>query len=202
MRLTRRVLGNILQPETARLNFGAFQVLTEHVTDVEPLWYQPGGPVEQIALYRPNSGERLLAVWARDANDEAVTIAALDGSAELIAPDGTIQTVAAVNGQYVLNLPGATNNNYPFGEGVYAIGGRPVIVREADRQAPAVTLSASVVTTPTVQLNWSGGDGLGSGLADYTVWVATDGAEAVPWLPETTQTHAVFAGEIGNSYTF
>ena len=40
------------------------------------------------------------------------------------------------NGQYVINLSGATNNNYPFGEGVYAIGGRPVIVRETDRQAP------------------------------------------------------------------
>ena len=58
------------------------------------------------------------------------------------------------------------------------------------------------MTTPTVQLNWSGGDGLGSGLVDYTVWVATNGADAVPWLAETTQTQAVYAGEIGDRYTF
>lgn len=190
------------QPETARLNFGAFQVLTTHVTGVEPLWYQPGGGVEQIALYRPNSGDRLLAVWARTNANETVTIAALDNSATLIAPDGSTQTVMPTGGQYVLNLPGATNQNYPFGSGVYAIGGEPIIVVEHDRQAPAVTLSATVVSTPTVQLAWSGDDGLGSGLRDYTLYVAIDGAPQQPWLTETTQTTANYPGEEGHLYVF
>ncbi|MCO5195003.1 MAG: hypothetical protein M9930_17220 [Anaerolineae bacterium] len=190
------------QPETARLNFGAFQVLTTHVTDVEPLWYQPGGGVEQIALYRPNSGERLLVVWARTNADETVTIAALDSSATLIAPDGSTQTATPNGGQYVLNLSGATNQNYPFGGGVYAIGGEPIIVMESDRQAPAATLSATVISTPTVQLAWTGDDGLGGGLDNFTLSVAIDGAAAQPWLSDTSQTTAVYPGAEGHVYTF
>lgn len=190
------------QPNTARNNLSAYQVLTSVVGEAQPLWTQSSEAVEQVALYRPNRGERLVAVWARTDQPVSTQLAAVGNSARLVLPDGSEQVVTPEGGQYALDLPGATNRNYPFGDDVYAIGGRPVIVVEADAQAPAVTLDVTGVTTPSIALAWSGDDGLGSGLLDYTMGVSINDAAPTVWLTDTTQTSAVYTAELGQVVTF
>lgn len=148
------------QPGSARPNRAAFQVLTTHLTGVEPYWRKrpgtpgvcpmqnPNGsifmapPQEWIAFYRPATKERLVGMWTLCDRQETAVIDATspDGRATLIYPNGSTQPIAAVNGFYTIQLPPATNRN-PFGsEGtnaLFPIGGRPVILLERDdRTAP------------------------------------------------------------------
>ena len=129
-------------PESPRPNLAAFQVLTHHVRDVVPYWRsRPGssdptnGPQEWIALYQPATGTRIIGLWARFGASQTAVLPATAGSATLVYPDGVTQTILPVNGVYTLQLPGASNQNAPWDPGLYPIGGRPLIIIEADPNA-------------------------------------------------------------------
>jgi hypothetical protein len=124
-------------PETARPNLVAFQVLTTHLTDIEPLWrLRPGGsdpyngPQEWIAFYRKASDERIVGLWARFGDDEVAELEAVSGEALAVYPDGSREKIYPDGGSYRIRLPGATNQNAPWDPTLYPIGGRPVIVVE------------------------------------------------------------------------
>jgi hypothetical protein len=143
------------QPASSRPNQAAFKVLTQYLTGIEPYWRKrPGQPAtcpmqntsggiflappqEWIALYRPATEERIVGMWTLCARNETAVIDATspEGQAILILPDGSTQTITAIDGRYTIPLPPATNRN-PFGaEGtnaIYPIGGRPVILIEKD----------------------------------------------------------------------
>ena len=138
------------QPETARASLAAYQVLTTYVTNVSPYWRErPGEPKcigpgnvqtpgqEWIAFYQPDTGKRIVGMWALCADNETAVIAATSPTqtALLVAADGSTQTIAAQNGVYTIQLPGATNRN-TFPDGTltefYPIGGRPFILIETD----------------------------------------------------------------------
>ena len=197
------------QPETARPQYAAYRILTTYFRDVEPLWrLRPGGsdpyngPQEWIAFYRPETGERVLGLWARFYEAEKATVPALNEQALLVTPDGITQTVAAQNGNYVLNLPAATNQNGWDAE-LYPIGGRPYLLIESDKQRPTVVVEAPAhVWQGSVSVQWQGDDGLGGGMRDYSVSVAVDGGAATPWLSSVTEPGGVFPVEAGHSYTF
>ena len=124
-------------PETPRPNFKAFQLLTEYLTGVEPLWRQrPGGstlsngPQEWIAFSRPETGERIVGMWARFGNDEVAELEAIAHQALMVLPDGTRQVIYPIDGVYRIPLPAATNQNAFWDETLYAIGGRPAMIIE------------------------------------------------------------------------
>lgn len=50
-------------------------------------------------------------------------------------------------------------------------------------------------------VQWSGSD-IGSGIANYTIYVSDNGAPFAAWLTNTTSTSAVFNGQIGHTYGF
>jgi len=50
-------------------------------------------------------------------------------------------------------------------------------------------------------VSWSGTD-VGSGVANYTVYVSDDGAPFAPWLERTPATSATFTGQMGHTYRF
>jgi uncharacterized repeat protein (TIGR01451 family) len=79
----------------------------------------------------------------------------------------------------------------------------PVISNRIDRSAPtsAVVELAEESTTPFT-VRWTGEDGDGSGVGDYTVYVSTDGGPLRPWLHHTPESEAVFDGEPGRRYGF
>jgi hypothetical protein len=130
-------------PETARPNYDAFKVLTKYFSNVEPLWrLRLGdsdnnpitGPQELIAFSKPSTGERIIGMWARFGEDQMVELPATSTQAILIFPDGKVETIFPENGNYMIPLPGATNQNKPEGwdPDLYPIGGRPRILIEID----------------------------------------------------------------------
>ncbi|MCP5093979.1 MAG: hypothetical protein GY943_00345, partial [Chloroflexi bacterium] len=95
------------QPETGRPGLDAFQLLTTHFTDVEPLWrLRPGsdnpfdGPQEWIAFYKNSTGERMLGMWSRFGEEQTAVISSTnaDGQGLLLHPDGVTEPITATNG--------------------------------------------------------------------------------------------------------
>lgn len=198
------------QPETARPALNALQLLTTHFHGVEPLWrLRPGssdpvdGPQEWIAFYKPDTGERVLGMWARFGTAETAVIPATNanGTGLLLYPDGTTQSLSATNLTYTVTLPAATNQNAIWDPTLYPIGGRPLLLIEADTLAPTVALQAPVTASLSIPLSWSGED-LGSGMAGYDLSVAVNGGAPTPWLTGTTVTSAAYPGAVNQTYTF
>ncbi len=196
-------------PESPRPHFNAFQVLTTYFTDVEPLWWlRPDNPdwesarQEWLAFYRPGTGERLVGLWARFGTPETAVVPATAASALLITPDGQTQNIPAVNGAYTLTLPQATNQNAFWDPDLYAIGGRPHLLLETDTVPPVVNISGPAIAYNAIPLNWSGDDGLGSGVDNFDIWYRVDGGQFQPWLTGTKLTSGVFPAEPGHTYLF
>jgi hypothetical protein len=198
------------EPETPRPGFVAYQTLTDYFVDVEPLWWiRPygstpyNGSQEWLAFYKPDSGERVLGMFSRYGIEETAVITSTNAAQTglLITPDGVTQTIAAANGVFTLTLPAATNQNAPWDESLYPIGGRPYLLIEPDTMPPDVTASGPVTAVASIDLSWTGVD-LGSGVQDYDVMVAVDGGTAVSWLADTTNTNGTYIGAPGHTYTF
>jgi hypothetical protein len=60
---------------------------------------------------------------------------------------------------------------------------------------------AATRSSPTFDVSWSGAD-VGSGVANYTVYVSDDGAPFAPWLERTPASSGTFAGQMGHTYRF
>jgi len=133
---------NSPNPNTPRPAYAAFQIAASHLRDVvtkwrsRPGWVQ-GDPAHQgqewFSFYRPSTGERVLAMWARGYITETAAITATSASARLVAPDGSSQIVTPSGGVYHVTLPAATNVNTPTDDGSAPIGGRPYFLVELDR---------------------------------------------------------------------
>ncbi len=195
-------------PETARPVLNAYQVLTTHLRGLEPLWrMRPGGtdpyngPQEWIAFYRPATRQRVLGLWARFGTDETALVPATGASAQLIDQAGNVTTLTPAGDSYSLTLDQATNQNLPYAPTTYAIGGPPLILVETDTRPPIVTATVPAISTPAIQVQWSGED-LGSGLLDYDVWVSVDGGPLTLWLQDTTSTSDTYLGLDGHTYGF
>lgn len=196
--------------DTSRPGFTAFQLLTMHFTDVTPLWrLRPGGsdpangPQEWIAFYQPETKSRILGMWARFGTAETAVIATTNanGTALLLWPDGTSQSLTATDGFFTVTLPPATNKNAIWDPTLYPIGGRPAILIEQDTLPPTVSVSGPGLATTQIELTWSGSDE-GSGMATYDVLVSVNGGSFVPWLEGSTAVSAIYPSELGHSYQF
>lgn len=118
---------------TPRPAYTAYQVVTRYLTDLAPYWRRrPAINQELIALKNEKTGERVIAMWARDHVTETVVLTATASSATLIYPTGITETIIPANGVYTLTLPAATNDNTPTVDGKAPIGGEPRILIEYD----------------------------------------------------------------------
>jgi hypothetical protein len=127
------------QPETPRPAAAAYSLLAATFDQVDPYWWlrvggsdPNNGTQEWIAFYRPSTKQRIIGLWARFGNNETAVIPATAGSALLLYPNGSSQTIFPINGQYTLQLLGATNQSAPWDPNLYMIGGRPLILIEND----------------------------------------------------------------------
>ena len=117
----------------------AYQVVTRYFTGVSPYWRKrPTENQELIALQNPETGERVISMWARDTVTETAVITATASSAMLVYPNGITETLVPLNGVYTLTLPMATNTNTPTTDGKAPIGGAPRILIERD---PAIAIT-------------------------------------------------------------
>jgi len=74
-----------------------------------------------------------------------------------------------------------------------------------DSGAPASQVAPLAAISPLTEflVTWSGQDDAGgSGVASYDIYVATDGEDYVRWQERTTETEALFTGEVGHLYAF
>lgn len=116
--------------------YDAYPLARQLFGDVQPYWRKrPTANQEIIAFKRPETSQRVLAMWTRTNVADTVVISATSTSALLIFPDGSSQTITPVNGNYAIDLPAATNYSTPTSDGTAAIGGRPRFLIEHD---PAV----------------------------------------------------------------
>lgn len=126
--------------EGARPSLAAYQAAARYLRRLTPKWrWRPpasGDPPlssqEWLAFYDSVEGKRVVALWSRVYADQTAVLTAASSSAILVTPDGITQTLAAVNGQYTLTLPAATNHNTPTDDGSAPIGGQPLLLIEAD----------------------------------------------------------------------
>ncbi len=65
----------------------------------------------------------------------------------------------------------------------------------------SVASSPRYTTDPSFTVTWSGSDA-GAGIASYDVQVRDGGGPWVDWLSGTTDTSAVFSGQVGHTYYF
>jgi hypothetical protein len=142
-------------------------------------------------------------MWARfdSAQTAVVPTTNANGTAQLIWPDGTMQTLTAVNGEFTITLPGATNQNAVWDPTLYPIGGRPAILIEQDTLPPTVSISGPGIAATQINLSWDGSDD-GSGMAMYDLVVSVDGGAFTEWLVGETAVSAVYPSELGHSYQF
>jgi len=56
--------------------------------------------------------------------------------------------------------------------------------------------------SPHFDVSWLGDDGSGSGVAEFDIYVSTDGGPFAIWLEDTTDTTATFFGRANTSYDF
>jgi hypothetical protein len=141
-------------------------------------------------------------LWARFGFDVVAEVPAISTQATLVTPTGVPQTIMAVDGEYTLTLPAATNHNAFWDPNFFAIGGRPYLLIEQDTVAPIASISGPYHAETVIPLLWSADDGLGGGVGSFDVSVSRDGEPATPWLTGTEQTGGVFMAETGHSYTF
>jgi hypothetical protein len=72
-----------------------------------------------------------------------------------------------------------------------------------DGAPPTSTVAALPAFSPaSFTVSWSGSDGGGSGIASYSVYVSDNGGAFTPWLTNTTQLSAAYAGTNGHTYGF
>lgn len=185
------------QPGSPRPAVRAYQLVTQYLQDVMPLARYKVCTLDRqswIGYYRPNTNQRVMALWACLGQQELAVVPALESGAMLITPDGAVQYIAPfVDGHYYLTLPAATNTQPLLDPRQYPIGGRPYILIERDLQPPTVTLQAQG-GSGNVAVSWSGDDRTGSGVVGYDLAVSVDGGSYTPWLTNVAQTSATYTG--------
>ncbi|MBX2998865.1 MAG: hypothetical protein KF893_10175 [Caldilineaceae bacterium] len=171
-----------------RPGFSAFQLATQYFPNTEVLWGDvvQGWTVRRVSFYHPASRERRLMLWSIVGQNVVATVPATGSSARLLAVDGSETILFPSAGVYTLPLPGATNRNWPDGDGGYNIGiyGLPYLLIEEDTAPPVATITPlPTVVGLTFPVRWQAQD-LGSGVASVSLWARADGEDWQLWLKD------------------
>ena len=189
-----------------RLAYSAFKLANQHLTGTDLAWADiERFRVRRVAFYHPETKERRLLAWGLTSQAQTGYIPATGTQARLIKMDGTETELTPTNGYYEVGLAGATNANWPDGQGGYGMGifGEPVLLIEEDTLAP----TASILNLPTYSpanftVNWLVRD-WGSGVISTTVYVKVGDGDWQSWQEDAeAYGEAIYNGEIGTSYSF
>ena len=127
--------------------FDAFRVVTKHFAGTTRATWQQLGNVYIVTLDR--GGQTTTVLWSMDVNPTVFPLNAIAPQALLVDESGNEQTIAANNGIYSIELPGAICSN---GADCF-IGGAPRLIVESgspDQRAPLAAVPASAAPpTPT-----------------------------------------------------
>jgi hypothetical protein len=112
-----------------------------------------------------------------------------------VDPEPDLPTGTRIKNQAFVNFDGVGPFNPAPKEGPFT--------NTIDAAPPTSNMAATLLDGNVIQLNWTGEDDLnGSGIRDYTIYVADSTTPYTPWLVHTTNNSSIFAGEPGQTYTF
>ena len=189
-----------------RLAYTAFKLANQHLTGTDVAWADiERFRVRRIAFYHPGTKERRLLTWSLNTQAQTAEIPATGTSGRLVRLDGTTTVVTPNAGIYEVSLSGATNANWPDGQGGYGMGiyGEPVLLIETDTLPPSASILDLPAYSPqTFDVTWHARD-WGSGVISTSVYVKVDDGDWELWQ-EGVDAYgtASYSGEAGKSYSF
>jgi hypothetical protein len=174
--------------------FDAFRVVTKNFAGTTGATWQQLGNTYVVTLDR--SGQTTTVLWSMDLNSIVFPLNAIAPQALLVDESGNEQTIAANNGVYSVELPGAICSN---GANCF-IGGAPRLIVESgspDQRAPLAPAPASAAPpTPTVPPppTDTPSPAVTPSLLPTLIPTPTAIAPPTPLEPEVTQGQAVSEG--------
>ena len=189
-----------------RVSYNAFKLANQYFTGTEVAWADiERFRVRRIAFYHPETEERRLLTWSLNTQAQTAEIPATGTSGRLIRLDGTTTVVTPTAGIYEVSLNGATNTNWPDGQGGYSMGiyGEPVLLIETDTMSPTASILGLPAHSPqTFPVTWHARD-WGSGVISTSVYVKVDSGDWALWK-EGVEAYgkASYTGEAGKKYAF
>ncbi|MCZ0941114.1 MAG: hypothetical protein OXJ55_20925 [Caldilineaceae bacterium] len=189
-----------------RLAYTAFELANQHFPGTEVAWADiERFRVRRIAFYHPGTEERRLLMWSLNTQAQTAKIPATGTSGRLINLDGTTTVVTPTAGVYEVSLAGATNTNWPDGQGGYSMGiyGEPVLLVETDTMSPTASILDLPAYSPqTFPVTWLARD-WGSGVISTSVYVKVEDGDWELWK-EGVEAYgkASYTGEAGKKYAF
>jgi hypothetical protein len=133
--------GLIRADHSQRPAYAALKIVTTYLRDTRAARVSRSGSLDLVTLDRGPQTTRV--AWSRGPSTTTLSLPAYAGTAKLISLDGSIHSIAAVNGKYALTLPAAHCDDPNYG---CAIGGTPIILVE---DAPARMEAASSIDAAT-----------------------------------------------------
>ena len=177
--LAKNESGSFCSPSNAesRLAYSAFVLANRHLTDTELVWADiDRHRVRRVAFYHRETNERRLLTWSITAQAQTGHIPATGTSARMIRLDGSELSLTPVNSYYQIDLPGATNRNWPDDSGNYSMGiyGEPILLIEQDTLPPVASIQdLPKYSRPSFPVTWQVND-WGAGLESVSVWVQVE----------------------------
>ncbi len=189
-----------------RLSYTAFKLANQHLTGTDVAWADiERFRVRRIAFYHPETEERRLLTWSLNTQAQTANIPATGTSGRLIQLDGTTTVVTPTAGVYEVSLSGATNTNWPDGQGGYSMGiyGEPVLLIETDTISPTASILDLPAYSPqTFPVTWLAKD-WGSGVISTSVYVKVEDGDWALWKGGVeAYGKASYSGEAGKKYAF
>ena len=132
-------LGLLRGDNSRRPAFDAFQVVSTYFANTQQAAWQQPGSVVVVTLDR--GGQTTTVLWNTTTTPLTFNLGAIAGQAWLVDERGGQQTIAANNGIYTIQLPGAVCSNGAF----CFIGGAPRLVVESGSPAQRAAPAPSVV---------------------------------------------------------
>jgi len=126
----------------------AYQTAVRYLGDAETARYFPGASVESVVAARPD-GARTTVLWNRAPEPVVARLPAAGAKADLIDAAGRVhRLVAAPDGAYAVELPGATCATDPDNPKRYLVGGETYLVVEHGVPADAAPVPAHPEPAP------------------------------------------------------
>jgi hypothetical protein len=137
--------------------YAAYQVAARYLRGENQVTGPFGSSVKRVTFWGTPHG-RIDVLWNQTPDPLAYQHPALLPTATLVDREGSRRTINATGGTFTLDLAPATSNNHP--EGRYLIGGPPVLLIQADTEAPVSALAPLPPFTADreVTVTWTASD--------------------------------------------
>ncbi len=189
-----------------RIGATAFRLANQYFPGTELVWANiQEQKARRVAFYHPESHERRLLTFAITDQPAVAQIPAAGTQARRISLDGSETVITPTNGYYAIDLPGATNHNWPNANGGYDMGiyGSPYLLIEEDTlPALAGVVELPDASPPEFPVEWWAVD-WGAGVESVELWTQIDDGEWSLWREGLADSGSLtYAGELGQQVAF